>query len=112
MFGSGVPEQDFAAIAAFHDGFRCKVEQLGTSAKLFLPSPQLFGAFCYALLQLVIQHFEHARFTMEFDEDADLGSQNIRYNRDRNVIDSAASIALNFVRVSEVNAGDENDRSL
>src|SRR6202000_399988 len=48
---------------------------------------------------------------MQFREDADLSAQHFWNNGHRNIIHRAATVALNFIGVCEMNAGDENNGS-
>ena len=112
VFRAGIPEQDFAVHIAHHDGFGRQFQQFGASAELLFALAQFFGAFCHAPFQFVVQHLEHARLAMQFDKDADLGAQHFGNYRNGDVVDRAAAIALDLVGVGEVNAGDEDDRSL
>ena len=49
---------------------------------------------------------------MQLGEDAHLGAQQLGHDGDRDVIDRAALVALDAIRIGEVDGGDEDDRGL
>src|SRR6185369_1241170 len=93
----GIPELNRIVQVADDDCFGREVEQFCACAELFLTLLQLFCASRNSLFKLIVEHFEHPRFSMQLDEDADLGTQDFGDDGDRDVVDCTASIALNLV---------------
>ena len=77
-----------------------------------LASSQLGRALGDPQLELAIQPLELPRLAVQLDEDADLGAQDLRHDRHRDVVHGAVLVALQPVELGERDAGDEDDRRL
>ncbi len=108
-FGARVPESDRALEVAHDDGFGGEFQQFGTLAMMGLALAKRFGAFGDEALEVGIEALELQGFAVQLDEDADFGAQNFRDDGDGDVVDGAASVAVDLVGVGEVDAGDEDD---
>ena len=62
-----------------------------------------------SLLEFAIEPLKLPRLPMEFGEDADLRPQELRDDGDGDVVDCTALVALDAIRIGEMNGGDEDD---
>src|SRR6185312_13721981 len=107
-FAAGVFSDGHADGKDLHDGFEFRHSLL----ELRVQAPQFFAAFGHAILEFAIELLQLASFAMQLGEDADLGAQDLRDDRDRDVVDCAALIAANTVYFREMDGGDEDDGNL
>src|SRR5262245_25733188 len=59
--------------------------------------------------QLTIQSFQLFRLTMKLGKHADLGPQQLRHYRNRNVVHGSALVSLQAIKISKVYSRDKND---
>src|SRR4051812_4379543 len=73
---------------------------------------ELRGPFGDTVLELLVELLELTRLAVKLGEDPDLGAQNFRDHRHRNVVDRAQLIAAQPIDIREIDGGDEDDRRL
>ena len=64
------------------------------------------------LLQLAVQPLELAALAIELGEDLDLGPENLRDHRHRNIVDGPDLIAPEEIEIGQKHGGNEDDRGL
>src|ERR1700733_13294262 len=111
-FGAGIPKTNAATHIADDDGLGGQLQQLGAFAVMGFALAQLFGAVFDAPLQLAVEAFELASLAGHFDKEPDLGAQHFGNDRNGDVVDGAAAVAVDLVDIGEVNAGDEDEGGL
>src|SRR6185369_12481836 len=78
-------------------------------AELRLTLAEFHGSFFDSPLELGIDTLQHPRLAVKIRKHAHLRTQDLGHDRHLDIVDCAPSITVDLVRISEVNAGDEDD---
>ena len=111
-----VPEPGLAgkiAIPGPHlAGGQRQAASLLAGAKLFSGGVQRLGALIHPVFQLLVELMQLARLAEQFGENPDLGAQQFRHHRHRQIIHRAGLIAAQEIGFRHMDGGNENDRGL